>query len=67
MKFSGVKLKHIRKSNGFTLQQLAERIDSSKSYIWELENNTYPNPGFTTVAKLAKELNISMDYFVTED
>ncbi len=32
----GEKIRALRKENGLTLDQLAEKTESSKSYIWEL-------------------------------
>jgi putative transcriptional regulator len=32
------KLKEFRKSNGFTLQRVAILAKTSKSYVWEIEN-----------------------------
>ena len=34
----GPRVHQLRKSAGWTLQELADRVDSSKSYIWEIEN-----------------------------
>ena len=34
----GKKIQRLRKEKGLTLEQLADLTDSSKSYIWELEN-----------------------------
>ena len=40
----GEKIKRLRKGKGLTLEQLADRTESSKSYIWELENKNVPRP-----------------------
>lgn len=32
------KIHDLRKQKGLTLDQLAKQVNSSKSYIWELEN-----------------------------
>ncbi len=34
----GKKIKELRKSHKLTLEQLAHKIGTSKSYIWEIEN-----------------------------
>ena len=34
----GEKIRALRKENGLTLDQLADKTELSKSYIWELEN-----------------------------
>ena len=40
----GEKIRTLRKEKGYTLEKLAELTDSSKSYIWELENKSPPRP-----------------------
>ena len=42
----GEKIQKLRKKKGFTLEKLAELTNSSKSYIWELENKNPPRPSF---------------------
>jgi len=51
----------IRHAKGLTLQQVAEGIGSSKSYVWELENGVTDNPGIKTVLALAKFYNVSVN------
>ena len=40
----GDKLRALRQQKKLSLEQLAELTESSKSYIWELENKDAPNP-----------------------
>jgi transcriptional regulator with XRE-family HTH domain len=40
----GDKIREQRKKKGYTLEELAARSESSKSYIWELENKDPPRP-----------------------
>ncbi len=40
----GEKIRALRKQKKLSLEQLAELTDSSKSYIWELENKDDPKP-----------------------
>lgn len=58
-------LAKIRHTNGLTLQQVAEGIGSSKSYVWELENGVTDNPGIKTVIALAKFYCISIEKLTT--
>ena len=37
----GRKICELRDKKGYTLEELAKRADSSKSYIWELENKVH--------------------------
>lgn len=63
----GIKIKSLRKEKGYTLDELAERAESSKSYIWELENKNPPRPSADKLAKIAKALDVTMDYFVDDE
>lgn len=58
----GEKIQRLRKKMGLTLEQLADRADSSKSYIWELENKAPPRPSADKLSKIAAELGVTMDY-----
>ena len=61
------KIKALRKEKGYTLDELAELADSSKSYIWELENKNPPRPSAEKLAKIAKALGVTMDYFINDE
>ncbi len=67
IKFDGALLKKRRKELGFTLDQLAKISNSSKSYIWELENNSKIEPSGQKIFLLAKALGVSMEYFYGEE
>ena len=58
----GNKIKNIRKRKGLTLEKLAELTDSSKSYIWELENKNPPRPSVAKIAKIADQLGVEIEY-----
>ncbi|MEH6759521.1 MAG: helix-turn-helix transcriptional regulator, partial [Parasphingorhabdus sp.] len=47
----GEKIRTLRKAKGYTLEKLAELSESSKSYIWELENKNPPRPSGEKIAK----------------
>ncbi|PHS06172.1 MAG: transcriptional regulator [Blastopirellula sp.] len=63
----GTKLKQLRESKGHTLEQLADLADSSKSYIWELENKNPPRPSAEKLSKIAKVLGVTIDYLLGDD
>ena len=63
----GEKLKKLRKEKGLTLDQLAERTGSSKSYIWELENKKPPRPSADKLSKIATELGVTMEYLLDQE
>lgn len=60
----GEKIRELRKKKGYTLDKLAELADSSKSYIWELENKNPPRPSAEKVAKIAAVLGVTADYLI---
>lgn len=60
----GTKIRDLRKEKGYTLEKLAELTESSKSYIWELENKDPPRPSADKVARIASALGVTTDYLV---
>jgi transcriptional regulator with XRE-family HTH domain len=52
------------KKKGYTLEKLAELTDSSKSYIWELENKNPPRPSGEKIAKIASVLGVTAEYLL---
>ena len=62
----GNKIRERRKQLGLTLDQLSERTNSSKSYIWELEHKDSPRPSAEKLAKIAAELGVTPEFLVNE-
>jgi transcriptional regulator with XRE-family HTH domain len=60
----GDKIREQRKKKGYTLEELATRSESSKSYIWELENKNPPRPSGEKLALIAKALDVTPDYLL---
>lgn len=63
----GEKIYKLRKEKRLTLEQLAELTDSSKSYIWELENKAPPRPSADKLSKIAAQLGVTMDYLIDQE
>ncbi len=61
----GDKLRALRQQKKLSLEQLAELTDSSKSYIWELENKDAPNPSADKVSKLAAVLDVTTEFLLS--
>lgn len=57
-----VNLKHFRKKKGWSLQKLADQCDTSKTYIWELENKSELDPSCKKVGLIARAFGISIDH-----
>ena len=62
----GQKIKSHRKQRGMTLDQLAARTGSSKSYIWELENKDAPHPSAEKIFAIAKALGVTPEFLVED-
>ena len=60
----GEKLHKLRKNKGFTLEKLAELAESSKSYIWELENKNMPRPSAEKIGKIAAILGVTSEFLM---
>lgn len=60
----GSKIRELRKERKYTLDKLAELTDSSKSYIWELENKNPPRPSAEKISKIAEQLGVTMEYLM---
>ena len=62
----GDKIRELRKQKKLSLEQLAELTDSSKSYIWELENKDNPKPSAEKVTKVATALEVTSDFLLSD-
>jgi transcriptional regulator with XRE-family HTH domain len=60
----GDKIRELRKAKGYTLDKLAELTESSKSYIWELENKNPPRPSAEKLSKIASVLGVTVEYLL---
>ncbi len=62
----GERLARLRNEKGLTLEGLALEIESTKSYVWELENKPTIRPSAELVYKLAKALNTTVGVLLGE-
>lgn len=62
----GEKIRRLRKDKKLTLDQLAERAGASKSYVWELENKNPPRPSAEKLAKIAEQLDVTLEYLLDD-
>lgn len=61
------KLEEIRKENGYTQEELAEKLEVSRQTINSLEKGKY-NPSIILAFKIAKFFNLSIeDIFIYEE
>lgn len=61
--FSRERLQELRTrpKKPMTLEELAKKIGSTKSYVWELENKPGIRPSAETAYKLAKALGVTVE------
>ncbi len=62
----GEKLKKHRLEKGYSLDKLAELTQSSKSYLWELENRDTRKPSAEKLSRIAEALSITTDYLFND-
>ena len=62
----GAKIKRHRQEKGYSLEKLAELTDSSKSYIWELENRDTRKPSAEKLTRIAQALSVTTDYLLDD-
>lgn len=62
----GKNIKFLRKRAGLTLEELAKHIGTSKSYIWEIENDKL-KPSVFKAYKLARALGVSVEDLVEKE
>lgn len=63
----GERIRERRLKTGLTLEQLADAIGSSKSYMWELENKDVARPSAEKLQAIAQALDTTMDYLLTAE
>lgn len=60
----GQKLNARRRELKISLERLALMTDSSKSYLWELENRDKTNPSADKIAKIAAALDVTPEFLL---
>lgn len=60
----GIKINELRRGRKLTLEQLAEATDSSKSYMWEIENKDVARPSAEKLEKIARALGVTAAFLV---
>lgn len=63
----GEKIRAQRKRLKLTLDELAEKTGSSKSYIWDLENRPVIRPSAEKIAKIAEVFEVTVDFLLDDE
>ncbi len=61
----GRRIKNLREQKGYSITQLAELANISKSYLSYIERNLQQNPSIHILMKLACPLEVPIDYLLT--
>lgn len=60
----GNRVRELRRKHGLTLEALAAKIESSKSYVWEIENKDVARPSAEKLSLIAAALETTTDYLL---
>lgn len=63
----GDRVRERRRKCGLTLEALAEKVGSSKSYMWEIENKEVARPSAEKLAQIAAALETTSEYLLDGD
>lgn len=63
----GNKIRAERKRLKMTLDDLAQKTESSKSYIWELENRPVVRPSAEKIGKIAAVFGVTVEYLLDDE
>jgi len=63
----GERIREMRLKKGLTLEGLAGKVESSKSYIWELENKNVARPSAEKLRLIAVALDTTTDYLLAAE
>lgn len=61
----GERIKILREQKGYSITELADLANVSKSYLSYIERNLNKNPSIHFLMKVAKPLDISIEYLLT--
>lgn len=63
----GEKIRAQRKRLSLTMDELATRTESSKSYIWDLENRPVVRPSADKIKRIADALGVTVEFLIDEE
>ncbi|RWZ58941.1 helix-turn-helix domain-containing protein [Halobacillus fulvus] len=66
LKMLGDRMKVIRLKRGYSISELAQLSNVSKSYVSEIEKGAQTNPSLNVLQRLAVTLDVPVDHLVAE-
>lgn len=61
----GVRIKNLREQKNFSITELAELANVSKSYLSNIERDLNKNPSIQFLMKVTRPLGVSIEYLLT--
>lgn len=61
------KVRDLRKKEGLTLDELANKLGTSKNYVWQLENKTPARPSGQLLLRIADIFSVSPDFLIDDE
>jgi transcriptional regulator with XRE-family HTH domain len=62
----GSRLRQLRVRSGESLQQVADAVDVSKTYVWQLERDEDTNPSVDVIKRIANHFKTTVSALVGE-
>lgn len=62
----GEKIRRLRTEKAYSLDKLAELTETSKSYLWDLENREPQRPSADKINRIAAALEVAPEYLLEE-
>lgn len=62
----GEKIRRLRTEKAYSLDKLAELTETSKSYLWDLENREPQRPSADKINRIAAALEVTPEYLLEE-
>ncbi|MGG1674692.1 helix-turn-helix domain-containing protein [Neobacillus sp. NRS-1170] len=63
----GIKIKEMRQEKGYSISELANIADVSKSYLSHIERGLQSNPSLQFLYKVAKALGTNLEYLLEKE
>lgn len=63
----GERVRELRNKAGLTLEEMAKRVGSSKSYMWEIENKDVARPSAEKLQKISEVLKTTVSYLLVAE
>jgi XRE family transcriptional regulator, master regulator for biofilm formation len=60
----GQRVKRMRERRGLSVQELAERAETTYQTIWRIERGDLKEPGIGVAQRIARALGVGVDYLI---